>query len=78
MLTLFDVETGDDIGTLSADQLDELVAHFQVVSDVGDACWVNLDTLEELDEDGGDPELITMLRKAMKGRDEMEIRWEKS
>lgn len=78
MLTLYDVETGDEIGTISTDQLEELIEQFQEDSDVEAACWVDADALEMLEEDGGDLDLVTTLRKALKGRDEMEIRWERT
>jgi hypothetical protein len=38
--------------------------------------WLNRAELEILKEDGADPELLTLLEKAMGTGDEVEVEWE--
>jgi processive 1,2-diacylglycerol beta-glucosyltransferase len=37
--------------------------------------FINIETVDMLEEDGADPALLALLRDALAEREEMEIRW---
>jgi hypothetical protein len=70
------IDTDVEIGTITDEQLQFLVA--QLEEDHGDDkdYFIDRDTLELLSDNGADPELLAMLEKGLAGDDEMDISWE--
>jgi hypothetical protein len=70
------IDTDAEIGTITDEQLQFLVA--QLEEDHGDDkdYFIDRDTLELLSDNGADPELLAMLEKGLAGDDEMDIAWE--
>ena len=75
MITIYDNENGANIGSITEEQLkfltDQLEEEFLDDHDY----YINEDELENFLEAGADEALITFLRKALNGREDMEIRW---
>jgi hypothetical protein len=75
MVKLHDVETGATLGTITDEQLRLLVEHLEEESPGDRDYYIDEATLETFDEVGLDAALIALLRQALGGRSDMEIRW---
>jgi hypothetical protein len=75
MIKLHDVETGAPLGSITEEQLKLLVEHLEEESPEDREYYIDEATLEMFDEVGLDPALIALLRTALGGRADMEIRW---
>jgi len=75
MVQLFDKETGTPLGSITDEQLQFLVDQLEEESLDDTDYYVNEATIEDLQEAGADAALLDVLRKALAGREEMEIRW---
>ena len=76
MPRLFRLDTGDDIGTITDAQLAFIVEQLEEEHDDDKDYFIDRDTLELLSDNGGDPDLLALLEKAI-GEDEgMNIAWE--
>jgi hypothetical protein len=76
MPRLIRLDTGDDIGTISDVQLKFLVEQLEEEHEEDQDYFVDRDTLELMADNGGDPELLAMLEKAIGDDDSMDIAWE--
>ena len=76
MPRLIRLDTGDEIGTIDAKQLEFLVAQLEEEHDTDKDYFIDRDTLELLSDNGADPELLGLLEKALTGDDEMDIAWD--
>jgi hypothetical protein len=76
MPRLIRIDTGDDIGTISDAQLKFLVEQLEEEHDEDQDYYIDRDTLELMSDNGGDPELLAMLEKAIGDDDSMDISWE--
>ncbi|HVK83839.1 MAG TPA: hypothetical protein VM513_07015 [Kofleriaceae bacterium] len=76
MPRLIRLDTGDDIGNVNDAQLKFLVEQLEEEHDEDDDYYVDRNTIEVMADNGGDPELIAMLEKAMGDDDQMDIAWE--
>jgi hypothetical protein len=76
MPRLIRLDTGDDIGQISDQQLAFLVEQLEEEHDDDQDYFIDRDTLELLSDNGGDPELLAMLEKAIGDDDSMNIAWE--
>ncbi len=76
MITLKNKDTQQVIGTLTPTQLQFLMDRLEEESTTDHDYWLNRAELEILKEDGADPELLTLLEKAMDTGDEVEVEWE--
>jgi hypothetical protein len=76
MPRLIRIDTGDDIGTISDAQLKFLVEQLEEEHDEDQDYFIDRDTLELMSDNGGDPELLGMLEKAIGDDDSMNIAWE--
>jgi hypothetical protein len=76
MITLKNKDTQQVIGTLTPTQLQFLMDRLEEESTTDHDYWLNRAELEILKEDGADPELLTLLEKAMGTGDEVEVEWE--
>ncbi len=75
-IQLFDNESGEPIGAISRKQLDFLIDHLEEEALADRDYHINRPTIDMLDEEHGETELIELLREALGNRDEMEIRWD--
>ena len=77
MIQLYDVEQGTKLGTISEQQLRFLVDLLEEESDTDQDYYLTGDTIDMLEDDGADPELVGLLRRALAGREGMDVRWER-
>jgi hypothetical protein len=75
MIRLYDAEGGKQIGAISDAQLPRLVDSLEEESRTDQDYYLTSDTIDLLEEDGADAELVRTLREALKGREGMDIRW---
>ena len=75
MITLFDAGSGTRIGNVSEAQLKALIDWMEEESLEDRDYYVSAEEVDLMAEDGVDPALITVLRSALGGRQDMDIRW---
>jgi len=75
MITLYDNETGDKLGTINEEELQFLQTHLEEEWLEDKDYYINVATLDMFAERGVDDALLNVLRQGLSGRDEMEIRW---
>lgn len=75
MVEIYDAERDTLLGTLSDEQFDAMTEALEEESTTDRDYWIDAATIDMLEEDAADPELIGMLRSALAGRDGMDIRW---
>lgn len=78
MVHLYDKDTGAYLGAISEQQLRFLQDQLEEESDNDTDYYINPATLKMFAERGTDPTLVELLARALGGRDEMEIRWERT
>ena len=78
MIQIHDKDTGLWIGTLTEDNLQFLIDQLEEESGEDQDYYINETTLDIFEEEGADKDLVTLLRSALNGRTEMEIRWSRS
>ena len=78
MIQLHDKDTGAWIGTISEDNLQFLVDQLEEESGDDQDYYINEATLDVFEESGADKALVSLLRGALNGRTEMEVRWSRS
>ncbi len=69
------IDSGDDIGTITDAQLKFLKDQLENDDDE-DHYVINAETLELLSDNGGEPEFLAMLEKALGDDDSMDIAWD--
>ncbi|HUP42013.1 MAG TPA: galactosyldiacylglycerol synthase [Thermoanaerobaculia bacterium] len=77
MVRLFDSETGAELGTIGDEQLRFLEDHLEEESADDRDYYFNRTMIDVLEEKGGDPELVVLLRRALGEREGVEIRWQR-
>jgi len=70
------IDTGDEIGEITDKQLAFLVEQLEEEHDEDQDYYIDRETLELMADNGGDPELLAMLEKAIGDDDSMDIAWE--
>jgi hypothetical protein len=75
MIELHDKDSGAAIGAISDEQLQYLVDQLEEESSTDQDYYINQTTLDLFEQRGADPALVRLLRAALKGRTEMEVRW---
>jgi processive 1,2-diacylglycerol beta-glucosyltransferase len=68
--------TDEVIGQISDTQLQFLVKQLEEEHDEDRDYYIDRETLEMFEENGGDPELVEMLRKALGDSEALDIEWE--
>ena len=76
MPKLYDKQTNQPLGTLTPVELQFLVDQFEEESSTDRDYYIDLDTVEMLAENGAPDSLLEVLRGALAGREDCEIRWE--
>lgn len=77
MVRLYDKSNDNQIGTITDDQLQFLADKLEEESAGDDDYYINRTTVHILEQEGGDAELISVLRSALGEREEMDLRWER-
>jgi processive 1,2-diacylglycerol beta-glucosyltransferase len=77
MVRLFDSESGAALGTIGDEQLRFLEDHLEEESAEDRDYYFNGTMIDVLEEKGGDPELVGLLRRALGEREGVEIRWQR-
>jgi hypothetical protein len=78
MISLRDKDTGADIGTISEEELRFLVDHLEEEFSEDRDYYLNQTTLDIMEQNGADAELIALLRRTMGNRDGIEIEWSRT
>ena len=78
MIQLHDTDTGAWIGTITEDNLQFLIDQLEEESGADQDYYINETTLDIFEKDGADTALVSLLRSALNGHTEMEIRWSRS
>jgi hypothetical protein len=75
MAKLYDVQSGDLLGTISAAHLQFLIDQLEEEDSEDRDYYVDATTLDWFEEHGADPALMALLREGLGGRQGMDIRW---
>ena len=78
MVEIYDAERDTLLGSLSDEQFEALTESLEEESASDQDYYIDAATIDMLEEDAVDPDLIGMLRTALAGREGMDIRWERS
>lgn len=78
MIQLYDTDTDARIGTITEENLRFLVDQLEEESDDDQDYYFNAATLDLFEKNGADIPLVSLLRSALQGRAEMELRWSRS
>ena len=75
MIKLHDCESGALLGTITEEQLKVLVEQLEEESPEDRDYYIDADTIEMFEEAGVDAGLVDVLKRALNGRADMDIRW---
>jgi processive 1,2-diacylglycerol beta-glucosyltransferase len=75
MIQLRDAERGTRLGAITDEQLRFLVDELEEESSTDQDYYISAQTIDMLEADGADAELVSLLRQALRGRDGVEVRW---
>jgi hypothetical protein len=74
---LFDLLDDHEIGILTDEQFEFLASHLEAEDADDDDYYLNQATLDALQDQGAEAEVVRLLRVAMGSRGEMDIRWQR-
>lgn len=77
MIELYDSETGAAIGRITDEQFSLLEDHLEEESETDEDYYFNAATVDLLEDEGADPALAALLRRALGDRQGVELRWER-
>lgn len=77
MINLHEKGTNRPLGTINEEQFQYLVDQLEEESLEDHDYSISSTLLELFDSEGADPELVSLLREALGGQDEIEIVWSK-
>jgi hypothetical protein len=75
MIALYDVASGARVGRISEKQLEALMSWMEEESTEDRDYYLTAEDCELMEEQGIDPTLVAALRDALKGREDMDIRY---
>lgn len=75
MIGLYDAERGTRLGEISEEQLRRLTDSLEEESPTDQDYYLTAATIDMLEADGADAELVSLLRGALAGREGMDVRW---
>jgi hypothetical protein len=78
MVTIFNNDSGAEIGQLSDDQFQLLADQLEEESATDDNYFINRSTIDVLAAAGASEELVSLLERALDDNGEAEIRWTRS
>src|SRR5205823_284745 len=74
-ISLLDVDSGLPLGQISETQLQFLIDQLEEDPSDDHGYYIGADTVDLLETSGGDADLIELLKRAVSGRDGVQIRW---
>lgn len=74
---LSDAATGRTLETITDQQFQALVDALEEESTDDRDYYINVDTVEMLEAEGADPQLVAVLRRALDGREDMDLSWQR-
>ncbi len=75
MITLFDAGSGARVGRITEKQLEALINWMEEENSEDREYYLTVEDCELMEEQGVDPTLIEALRGALKGREDMDLRY---
>lgn len=75
MAKLIDAESGAVIGEISDDQLDFLIDQLEEEDREDQDYYLDLETIDLLEDNGAEDSLITLLRKVLGSSEGIDVRW---
>lgn len=75
MVQLYRADGGRPIGSITEEQLQFLIDALEEESSTDKDYYLTGATIDMLEDDGAEPELVALLREALGGRESIEIRW---
>ena len=75
MAKLIDAESGAVIGEISDDQLDFLIDQLEEEEREDQDYYLDLETIDLLEDNGAEDSLITLLRKVLGSSEGIDVRW---
>ena len=76
MIRIYNSDTGELIGEISEGQLEFLIEQLEEEAEEEESYYVDIATLDYLEENGADEELLALLHKALGDQEGIEIRIE--
>ena len=73
MIKLVDAATRTPLGTLTEDQLQQIIHVLEEETEEDRDYYINRDTIDLLDSGGADVEVVDLLRRALGDREDMDI-----
>ena len=77
MVILFDAESGARVGRITESQLSALVNWMEEEDSDDREYYLTTEDCDLMEEQGLDPTLIEALRSALRGREDMDLRYER-
>jgi hypothetical protein len=74
-IRLYNKDTGEVLGDLTPEQVDQLQQFLEEESPEDQDYWINAEELDYMAEEGFDPVLLTLLRDACTSDEGLEIEW---
>ncbi len=75
MIALYDVSSGAKVGRITEKQLEALIGWMEEESDEDREYYLTAEDCELMLEQGIDPTLVATLQEALKGREDMDLRY---
>lgn len=75
MITLRDKESGGTLGSITEADLQVLIQALEEESQADRDYYIQAETIDLLEEQQASPELVSLLRNALHGREGVEIEW---
>jgi hypothetical protein len=75
MAQLYDAERGTRLGAITDEQLQFLIDSLEEESAADRDYYITAATVDMLEEDGADSQLVGLLRQALGDREGMDVRW---
>jgi hypothetical protein len=76
MIKLFDADTDRALGEISEADLEFMKSQMEEEGEDDHDYYIHSSLLEKWQDQGADPSLLSLLSKAMAGREDINIRWE--
>jgi processive 1,2-diacylglycerol beta-glucosyltransferase len=74
MIRIYNSDTGEPVGEINEEQLEFLIEQLEEESEEDESYYVDNSTIDYLEENGADDELIALLRRALGEEDGVEIK----
>jgi hypothetical protein len=75
MIELRDKDTGAFLGNITEAQLQFMIDQMEEEDSEDTDYYINPATVDMFEQNGADPQLIDILRKALMSRNDLEVRW---